>query len=116
MFEKYSQKIAPKPKFYKRVFKSFSLAFTIIAVSLLIGIIGYHFVEKLSWIDSFLNASMILSGMGPSTPLSTTEGKLFAGIYALFSGIIFLISIAIILAPLFHRFLHKFHVDEKDEK
>lgn len=115
MFEKNSQKLAAKPKFYKRVIKSFFLALGIITVSLLIGIIGYHHFEHLSWIDSFLNASMILSGMGPANTLNTDAGKIFAGVYALFSGIIFLISIAIILAPLFHRFLHKFHMEEKNQ-
>lgn len=115
MFEKYTQKIASKPKFYKRVFKSLLMASSIITISLLIGMLGYHHFENLSWIDSFLNASMILSGMGPATPLATDGGKLFAGLYALFSGIIFLISIAIILAPLYHRFLHKLHVEEDRE-
>lgn len=115
MFEKYSQKIASNPKFYKRVIKSLLLAGVIITISLLIGVLGYRYFENLSWVDSFLNASMILSGMGPATPLASSGGKIFAGIYALFSGIIFLITIAIILAPLYHRFLHKMHVDEEKE-
>lgn len=116
MFEKLTQKVAPKPKFYKRVLKSLLYALSIIAFSLFIGMLGYHYLENFNWIDSFLNASMILSGMGPANPLTSNEGKIFAGIYALFSGIIFLIAIAIILAPLFHRFLHKLHVDEEKEK
>ena len=116
MFEKYNQKVASKPKFFKRVFKSFLYALFIIAFSLLMGIIGYHHYENLSWIDSFLNASMILSGMGQVSPLGTEGGKIFASFYALFSGIIFILSIAIILAPLFHRFMHKFHVGDDETK
>ena len=72
---------------------------------------GYHFLERLPWLDAFLNASMILSGMGPVGELKTTAGKIFAGCYALFSGVAFLTSIGLIFAPVFHRFLHKFHLE-----
>lgn len=77
---------------------------------------GYHHFEKMSWIDAYVNAAMILSGMGPVEALHTSEGKLFAGTYALFSGIVFLVVIAIIFAPVVHRFLHQFHMDEDKKK
>ena len=78
--------------------------------------LGYHALENLSWIDSFLNASMILGGMGPVNELKTEAGKLFAGLYALFSGIVFLVIAGIIFAPLVHRLLHRFHFEADDER
>ena len=75
--------------------------------------VGYHFSEGLDWVDSYANASMILSGMGPLHPLKTTEGKLFAGTYALFSGVAFLTTVGFLLAPIAHRLLHKFHFESK---
>ena len=72
---------------------------------------GYHFLEKLSWLDAFLNASMILSGMGPVATIQTSAGKLFAGCYALFSGLALITSIGVVSVPIFHRFLHRFHLD-----
>jgi len=83
-------------------------------LSLIIGISGYHYFEGFGWIDSLLNASMILGGMGPVNELHTESGKIFASMYALFSGIIFLVTVGIIIAPAVHRFLHHLHVDEKD--
>lgn len=74
--------------------------------------LGYSYYEKMNWVDAYINATMILSGMGPVSPLKTDAGKIFAGSYALFSGIIFLIVIAVIFAPLVHRFLHKFLIKE----
>ena len=92
--------------FVSRIIRNLLIGFGIIAFSLGLGMIGYGYFEKMSGIDAFLNASMILSGMGPVSTLQTDAGKLFAGFYALFSGIIFLVVIAIIIAPIFHRFLH----------
>ncbi len=94
--------------FISRIIRNLLIGFAIIAFSLGLGMIGYSYFEKMNWIDAFLNASMILSGMGPVSTLQTDEGKLFAGFYALFSGTIFLIVIAILIAPILHRFLHKF--------
>jgi hypothetical protein len=74
---------------------------------------GYHHLEKLPWLDAFTNASMILSGMGPLAPIQTSAGKLFAGGYALFSGIAFISSMGVVIAPIFHRFLHKFHLESQ---
>lgn len=77
---------------------------------------GYHFFENLSWIDAFINAAMILGGMGPLENPQTFAGKLFAGIYALYSGIIFLIAVGVIFAPVFHRMFHLFHWKEENQK
>ena len=77
---------------------------------------GYHFLEKMSWLDAFANAAMIPSGMGPLGPLQTNAGKFFAGCYALYSGLALITSIAVIFAPVFHRFIHKFHLETENEK
>jgi hypothetical protein len=96
--------------------RSVTVALVLLGGSLLIGMAGYHFFEHLGWVDSFANASMILSGMGPLAELKTTGGKLFAGCYAIFSGVAFLTSVAVVFAPLYHRFLHKFHLETEKEK
>jgi hypothetical protein len=98
--------------FISRIIRNLLIGFAIIAFSLGLGMIGYSYFEKMNWIDSYLNATMILSGMGPVSTLQTDGGKLFAGSYALFSGIVFLVVIAIIIAPIFHRFLHRFLVKD----
>ena len=113
MYEHHSKPLAPVTTYYNRLFRNFLWGGVIVAVSLLIGILGYHFTEDLSWIDSLLNASMILTGMGPVNPMVTVAGKLFASFYSIFSGVIFLTTIAFVVAPVAHRFLHKFHMDEK---
>ena len=81
-------------------------------LSLLAGMVGYHYLEGLSWIDSMLEASMILTGMGPLHPLTNDSAKIFATIYALYSGVAFLTVIAVFLAPVIHRFMHHFHFDD----
>lgn len=88
----------------------------IIVFCLGVGMLGYHHYEKMSWVDAYVNAAMILSGMGPVSPLETEPGKIFAGSYALFSGIVFLFVMALILAPIVHRFLHKFHMEDDENK
>ena len=88
------------------------MALALILVSLGIGMAGYHGFEKLSWLDSFENAAMILSGMGPVSPVNTDAGKFFAGCYALYSGLALVSTVALIFAPIFHRFLHKFHLPD----
>jgi len=87
---------------------------TVIAVSLFLGVLGYHFICDFDWVDSVLNASMILTGMGPLGNLTTTAAKLFASAYALFSGVVFITASGILLSPMFHRVLHRFHIEEKD--
>jgi hypothetical protein len=92
-----------------------ALSFGIIGISLVIGMLGYHYLEDLSWVDALLNASMLLGGMGPVDQLHTTAGKIFASLYALFSGMILLVAVGVLIAPVFHRFLHRFHLDLEDE-
>lgn len=111
MYEKRHESLVSKAVFYKRVATSIIWGLTAIAVAQFIGMLGYHFYENMSWIDAFVNAAMILSGMGPLSPLKSTAGKLFAGCYALFSGLTFILIIGIIFAPIIHRFFHKFHLD-----
>lgn len=115
--EKYSEKLLPRSKFILRVLRSMALAGVMIALSLWVGMAGYHHLEKLPWIDSYANAAMILSGMGPLWNPLTFWGKLFAGSYALFCGLIFIFIVGIILTPIIHRLYHYFHLeDEKEEK
>lgn len=99
-----------KRLFYRRLFKSVLFTSFILFLSLGLGILGYHELAHLSWIDSLLNASMILSGMGPVSPLETTQAKLFASFYALYSGGAFLIAMAVILAPLLHHWFKNFEI------
>jgi hypothetical protein len=114
MFEHRRQPLLTPREFLLRQFTYLLVALGIIAGSLVMGMLGYHFLEKQSWIDSLLNAAMILGGMGPVNALYTTGGKIFASFYALYSGIIFLVSVGVILAPLYHRFLHRFHMEVQD--
>ncbi|MBI3501805.1 MAG: hypothetical protein HY063_08420 [Bacteroidetes bacterium] len=113
MYEHHSKPLLPKKEYYSRLLRNFFWGGVIVAISLLIGILGYHFTENLGWLDSLLNASMILTGMGPVDPMTTSVGKLFASFYAIFSGVVFLTTIAFVLAPVAHRFLHKFHLQDK---
>jgi len=92
------------------------MAGILIVAALIVGIIGYHRIAGFDWVDSLLEASMILGGMGPVNPLATTEAKMFASVYALFSGLVFIAVMGIVLAPVTHRMLHKFHIDEDDLK
>ncbi len=116
MFERRREKLLPWPRFARRMALSFLLTLGIVATALAIGIVGYHYIARLSWIDALLNASMILTGMGPVDTMADTPSKLFASAYALFSGVVFLSAVGIVLAPVFHRFLHKFHLDDADEQ
>ena len=115
MFERKSEKLLPLPLFLGRVALSFGVAAAIVGIALAVGILGYHFIAKLGWIDAILNASMILTGMGPVASMNDTASKLFASAYALFSGVVFLTAMGIVLSPMFHRVLHIFHLDDQDE-
>ncbi len=109
---------APKPRlpFHLHVTKNALLSAGVIIAALLVGIGGYMLTEGMSLVDALLNASMILTGMGPATPLKTTAGKLFASGYALFSGTVFLSAMALLFAPWLHRFLHRFHLDLEESR
>ena len=115
MYEHHKQPLATKKVFAQRLLSNGFIGAGLLALSLGVGILGYHFLESLSWIDSLLNASMILGGMGPVNALQTTAGKLFASFYALFSGVVFIASVGVLAAPIFHRFMHRFHLQLDDQ-
>ena len=115
MYEHHSQPLLPRKAFFLRLVAHVGVAAGIIFGSLLIGILGYHFLEGLAWIDALVNAAMILGGMGPVDALHTDAGKLFASFYALYSGIVFLLAVGVIFAPIFHRILHHFHLEMETE-
>ena len=115
MYEHRTKPLLPRQQFYSRLLRSFRLGAIIIAVSLAIGMAGYRVFEAMSWVDAFANAAMILSGMGPLEPLRTTAGKIFAGCYALYSGLALLGTVGVVFAPVYHRFLHKFHLETTGE-
>jgi hypothetical protein len=108
--------LAPRKRFLKRLGRH-ALLFSVplIAGSLAVGAVGYHLLAELPWIDAILNASMILTGMGPVDPMHTTAGKLFASAYAIFSGVAFLTTVGVLLAPVVHRVLHRLHLDDLDQ-
>ncbi len=112
--ERRHQPLAPRRVFIQRILLYLVFSIVIIACSLGIGILGYHFTEHLSWLDSLLNASMILGGMGPVDTIHTDAGKLFASFYALFAGMVFLVAVGVVFAPIVHRFLHSFHAAPDD--
>lgn len=114
-FESRRHPVIGRAAFVRRMSHSALAGSVLVLVSLAIGMLGYYAFEHLGWLDSFLNASMILSGMGPLWSPQTVAGKLFAGFYALYSGITVLVFAAITFAPLFHRMLHAFHADDSDE-
>lgn len=115
MYEHRSKPLLPRRQFLFRLARNFWFGVLILGGALGLGMVGYHSLEKMSWLDAFANASMILSGMGPLAPIQTSAGKLFAGCYALFSGVAFLTSIGVLFAPVFHRFLHKFHLESEED-
>ena len=116
MFEHRSQPLLPHRWYLLRLVRHLSLASAIIAGSLLIGTLGYRGFEGFSWLDSLLNASMILGGMGEVNELRTNGGKLFASFYSLFAGVIFLVAAAVLIAPAVHRFLHRLHLEGAPEE
>jgi hypothetical protein len=118
MFEHYKEPLLNRKDFTARLLRHLGFGSLILSVSLGIGITGYHILGKLPWIDAFLNASMILAGMGPVNQLETDGGKLFAAFYALFSGVAFLTFVGVLFVPIYHRFLHRFHlsIEDQDDK
>jgi hypothetical protein len=116
MFEHRHEKLLPRRLFLRRLAKYALISLCIIIVSLVIGMIGYYVFAGYSWVDSFVNAAMLLGGMGPVNALNTDAGKIFAGLYALYCGLVVLVSIAIFAAPIFHRFLHHFHLESEHQK
>lgn len=113
MYEHRKKPLLSRKLFYRRVFLHTSASILAIAIALGIGVFGYHFLGKLDWVDSILNAAMILGGMGPVNGLDSESAKLFASAYALFSGLFFIGIAALLLAPFAHRLLHRLHMDDE---
>ena len=113
MYERRKEPLLSAARFAKRVIRHFILALLVLAAGLGIGVLGYHCLGELNWIDSLLNASMILGGMGPVDTLHSSAAKIFASCYALFSGLAFIAIASLIVAPFAHRILHRFHLDKE---
>jgi len=114
-FERRRDELIPPRRFVRRLLKAIGLWLALAAVGLLIGMAGYSEFEDMSLADAYVNAAMILSGMGPVNEMKTTAGKIFAGSYAIFSGLVIVIATGFVLAPIFHRVLHHFHVETGEE-
>ena len=112
MLETRREPVISKQEFLERLARQGLRASVLLVVALAIGVLGYHYLESLPWIDSLLNAAMILGGEGPVDQMHTVAGKLFASAYAIFSGVFFIALMGFLLLPVFHRFIHKFHVEE----
>jgi len=113
-YERRKDRLLPSRLFAIRVCQHGGLVIVVLALSLAMGVLGYHGFSRLPWIDSLVNASMILGGMGPVDPIHTTGGKLFASFYALYSGLFFIVATGILLAPFLHRLVHRFHLEKDD--
>jgi len=114
MYESRRHPPIPRARFIRRVVGHFAIAMLLFSGSLVAGMAGYECFEHLEWRDAFINSAMLLGGMGPVNPPQSDAGKMFAGLYALYAGLVFLIAVAIILTPVIHRVLHTFHWEESD--
>jgi hypothetical protein len=111
MYEHKTKPLAPRKKFFLRLIKNFLFSIFFVFFFLTIGTLGYHYTAKVPWLDSFHNASMILSGMGPVIEIKTDVGKVFSSFYALFSGIAFVGAMGLMLSPIVHRFFHVLNLE-----
>ncbi|MDB5873905.1 MAG: hypothetical protein JWQ07_3347 [Ramlibacter sp.] len=109
MYESKSEPLLTPAQFLRRLSLHAAFALALLVGSLGIGMAGYHLLENLPWLDAFLNASMLLGGMGPVNPPQSPGGKLFAGLYALYAGLVFLVTVALVFSPIVHRLMHRFH-------
>jgi hypothetical protein len=114
MYEHRSQPLLPVRIFVRRLASHSLAAITVVGISLVVGTLGYHRLGRLAWIDAFLNASMLLGGMGPVGELNNDSGKMFASLFALYSGFMLIAVTTLILAPVLHRVLHRLHLEEAD--
>lgn len=114
--EKKNQPLASHRVFLARLWRNFLITLGVVAFSLALGTVGYHYLGEVGWVDGLLNAAMILTGMGPVDKMESTAGKLFATFYALYSGLAFLTMMAVLIAPIYHRFLHHFHISTEDDE
>jgi uncharacterized membrane protein len=115
MYEHRKQKLLSRPAFVKRLARQGQTALMLVLFSLAMGIAGFHFLSRQPWIDALLNSAMLLGGMGPVGDLGPSSGKLFATFYALYAGLVFLIVAGLLFMPVFHRVLHRFHLDASRE-
>jgi len=115
-YERRHEPLAPWNRFRRRLLGHFGIVVVVIGGSLGIGMAGYRYFQSMDWIDAFLNAAMLLGGMGPIETKFTWGGKLFAGLYALYAGLVVLVAAGILMAPVFHRFVHWFHLEEEARK
>lgn len=113
MYESKHQPVISRSVFLRRLLRQSAWAFGLLVPSLAVGMAGYVVLEQMSWIDAFLNASMLLGGMGPVNPPQTDAGKLFAGLYALYAGLVFIVTAALLFTPILHRVMHRLHWTEK---
>ena len=114
MFEHRKERVLPFPLFVRRLAICLGIAGGMVSFGVAIGVLGYHYFADFAWIDALLNACMILTGMGPVGTLPTDTAKVFASLYALFSGLVFISVMAVMISPIMHRILHKFHIAEED--
>ena len=112
-FEHRHEKLLPRRLFIRRVVKFALISLSIVVASLAVGMVGYHFTEGYGWVDSFLNSAMLMGGMGPVGTLHSDGGKIFAGMYALYCGLVEIVAIGIFAIPIFHRLLHHFHMESE---
>jgi len=110
-FEHRSKPLLPRSEFIKRMVYFASLSAGFVIFSLFMGMVGYRITENFSWVDAFVNAAMLMGGMGPVGELHTNAGKIFAGVYAMYCGLVLIIAVSFLIAPVFHRFLHRFHLE-----
>ena len=115
-FERRGEPLLPRRDYYRRLGRHVLIAVGLLLAGILVGMVGYHVLEGQSWTDAFANAAMILSGMGPLDPIRTPAGRIFAGFYAIVSGVAFLTTVGILLAPVVHRALHRFHLERRTPK
>jgi len=116
LWEHRTEPLLPRAQFLRRLARSGALGAILITISLLIGMLGYHALEQLGWVDAFLNSTMLLGGMGPVDVPKTVAGKIFAGCYALYCGLMVIAIVGIVFGPVVHRFLHKFHLEQKNAR
>ena len=113
MYEHRTEPLASPRRFLSRLLRNILVAILVMAICLLIGVLGYHYMAGMEWIDALHNSAMILSGMGLVNTISSASGKIFSSAYALFCGVVFITNIGIILAPVMHRVYHRLHLDEE---
>ena len=113
MYESKFHRPISRSRFLRRLLNHFAAALVVLLGSLALGMAGYEYFENLKWRDAFLNAAMLLGGMGPVNAPTTDGGKLFAGLYALYAGLVFLVTVALLFTPIVHRIMHKFHWEQQ---